>query len=89
MFELLEFQVKVTALFVGVGVVDCLNREFTHAHHHVGDFVGRALRRLNQGDSVTRIANRHIQTANLVGHARGNRHAGRIVSGGIDPFAGR
>ena len=89
LLQLLELQVQVTALSIVIGVIDCLDGQLTHALHHVRDFVGRALGGLDQGDRVTCIANRLIQTANLVRHACGNGHASCIVPGGVDPLTGR
>ena len=80
LLQLLEFKVQVTALLVVVGVVGGLNGQLTHALHHVSDFVGRALRGLNQCDGVTRIAHGLVQAAYLVRHSSGNGHTGGIVA---------
>ena len=87
--KLLEFEIEIATLRIIVGVVDCLNRQLTHALHHVRDFVGRTLGCLNQRDGIPRVADRLIQAANLVGHPRRDGQTSRIVGGGVDPFARR
>ena len=78
--QLLEFKVQITALFVVIGVVGGLDGQLTHALHHVSDFVGRALRGLNQRDGVTCITHGLVQAAYLVRHTGGNGHTGGIVA---------
>ena len=80
LLELLELQVQVAALRVVIGVVDCLDGQFTHALHHVCDFVGRAFCRLDQVNGITRITHGLVQAANLLRHSGGNGHTGGVIS---------
>ena len=84
LLQLLEFEVQVTALCVVVRIVNRLNRELTHALHHVRDGVCRPFSGLNQRDCVACVPDRLIQTANLLRHASRNRQAGGIILCGVN-----
>ena len=89
LLQLLELKVQIAALLVFIGVVNRLNREFAHPLHHVGDGVGRSLCRLNQRDGIPGIPHGLVKAADLLGHARRDGEASRIILGGIDALTGR
>jgi len=89
LFQLLEFQIQITAVRIGVGIVDSLNSELTHALHHVRDFVGRTFSRLNQVDGIARVAHRLIQASDLMCHTRCDRQARGVISRRVDALACR
>jgi hypothetical protein len=89
LLELLEFQVKVRALSVVIGIVDCLDGQLTHALQHVSDFVGRTFSGLNKGDRVACITHRLVQAADLMRHACGDGHTCCVIASRVDAFACR
>jgi len=85
--ELVELDAEEAAIFGGVGAVGRLHRKFAHAMQHVLNFVDRAFGGLRHRDSVTRVADGHVETLDLVTHALRDRDSGGIIDGAIDALA--
>ena len=85
--EFTEFFVQITALLVRVGGVDRLHRQFTHALEHISLLDHSAFSRLQQVDTVVRIANCLIQATDLRSQGSSDGQASRIVLGGVDAGA--
>ena len=87
LLELLELQVHVAALLGGVAAVGGLHGQFAHALQHVHHLLGRTLSGLDQVDAIVGIFDGLVGAANQRAHARGNGHARRVVSCGVDALA--
>ncbi len=87
--EVLDLGLQFGAVLVGVRVVGGLDGQFAHTLEDAVRFGQRAFSRLDERDAVLGVFRSHVEAADLAAHFFRNRQAGGVVTGAVDPEAGR
>ena len=79
-----HFGVQGHTLIIRVRVVTRLDSKLSHTGEHGSQFCRRPISRLQQGNAIVGVLDRHVKTADLRGHLVADGQPGSIVGRRVD-----